>query len=195
MAFFDWFLENKGPYPGIGVQETEHATGEINVWCKKIAPLFMPYETLLASSFGCRAGDWPSSWVISSGLLPELSLPWWSAHPSSTSYFSPPFPSHVGVGLGWRWAAIWLVGKTSEAPPQICQGMQQDLESQCQSQCHIFQSLGARVVARLRAGERRTKWKSYRAGSGPVIYWLTASSRQQQQQQNPDLKNLPIFMV
>lgn len=23
----------------------------------------------------------------------------------------------------------------------------------------------------------RTKWKSYRAGSGPVVYWLTASSR------------------
>lgn len=73
----------------------QNAIGEINVWCKKIAPLFMPHETLLALSFGCRAGDWPSSWVISPSLLPELSLPWWSAHPSSTSYFSPPFPSHA----------------------------------------------------------------------------------------------------
>ena len=31
LAFFDWFLENRGPYPEVVVQETGYAIGEINV--------------------------------------------------------------------------------------------------------------------------------------------------------------------
>lgn len=75
LDFFDWFLENKFPYPEMGVQETEHTIEEINVSCKKIDTLFMPYETLLVSSLGAELN---TGLVLrtSPDLLPEISLPW-----------------------------------------------------------------------------------------------------------------------
>lgn len=155
LAFFDWFLENRVPYPEMGVQETEHTIEEINVSCKKIDPLFMHYETLLVSSLGAELN---TGLVLrtSPDLLPEISLPWWSAYPSATSYFSPLFPSHAS------WFCLYGLVLARDELLFGSKAKHERLHLIFAKECNrtwkvnvgdIFQSLGAGVVTSLRTGE------------------------------------------